>query len=302
MKQEKLPWMQFDVTDWLVSRSVQLMTRIERSIYIDLLCYQWRDGSVSADLEELALILHVPFEDMEKAWIRISKNFEPHPSMPGQLVNMRLHQEAQNARDKRETNRQNVAKRWDKQRGQPAAPPAANPPKEPAAPAGLFDGDTPVEPPNNGRSSNREEELDNSLPNGKGQPAADESSIVMTPYAIATRVLTQAHAALGWQPPQRRDIQRQLRPIDPIPSLVAIYGEKVTAELFVLASTTWRTAASWTGVCDQRNQLHEQLTGKRPATRQPANRETLAEAEARLLRELSEQDNAIDAEFEEGAA
>ena len=39
------PWFKFFPSDWLLSRTVRLMTAEQRGIYIQLLCEQWYGGN-----------------------------------------------------------------------------------------------------------------------------------------------------------------------------------------------------------------------------------------------------------------
>ena len=125
-QKEQLPWLPFDVDDWLLSRSVRIMSRIERSLYIDLLAFQWRDGSIPADLAELAALLAMPADEMAAAWARIGRQFVPVEGDEHNLVNARLLTIRQEQEHVREI-RANASKENGKRGGRPRKQPDQNP-------------------------------------------------------------------------------------------------------------------------------------------------------------------------------
>ena len=88
----KSPAFQFYPSDWLSSTNITLMTPAQEGAYIRLLCHAWNDPDCSIPDDDAALaVLTRLFEgwfDGGSAIVR--KNFEPHPEIPGRLVNARL--------------------------------------------------------------------------------------------------------------------------------------------------------------------------------------------------------------------
>ncbi len=54
---KRLQWFPFYGDDWLLSPTVRKMTWEHRGVYLELLCWQWRDGSLPADPETLARMI-----------------------------------------------------------------------------------------------------------------------------------------------------------------------------------------------------------------------------------------------------
>ena len=52
-----LPWFPFFATDWIADAQVRSMTAEQRGIYVDLLAWQWREGSLPVDEEQVAAML-----------------------------------------------------------------------------------------------------------------------------------------------------------------------------------------------------------------------------------------------------
>src|SRR5690348_1538450 len=50
----RFPWIEFQATTWLASRTVKEMTMAERGIYITLLAINWRDGEIIWDAAQLS--------------------------------------------------------------------------------------------------------------------------------------------------------------------------------------------------------------------------------------------------------
>lgn len=85
------------------------------------------------------------------------------------------------------------------------------------------------------------------------------------------RVMSVVHAALGWAVPKPIDVKVHLKPDSPLPVLIAEYGEDMAANLFLHAHKTWGVdhKPTWSAVARQRNQLHEQVTGKKNGSTTP---------------------------------
>jgi uncharacterized protein YdaU (DUF1376 family) len=62
--------------DWLADAQVRMLSLEERGAYMDLLCYQWREGSLPDDPVSLARMLGVTIEEFEEVWQSIEAFFE----------------------------------------------------------------------------------------------------------------------------------------------------------------------------------------------------------------------------------
>jgi uncharacterized protein YdaU (DUF1376 family) len=99
----KSPAFQFYARDFLADEHVARMGNVETGIYIRLLCFCWLEGSIPADLEELALMLpRTSGKELEKAWRVVGRCFDPHPTEPGRYVQQRLDRERQKQANRRE--------------------------------------------------------------------------------------------------------------------------------------------------------------------------------------------------------
>lgn len=61
---EPLPYFKWFWRDWRANRKVQRLHYVARGLYRDLLDEQWENGSLPADVEELADICSCPVEVM----------------------------------------------------------------------------------------------------------------------------------------------------------------------------------------------------------------------------------------------
>jgi len=82
----EFPWMPAYTSDWLLSKSVRLMTMTQRGLYWELLCISWRDQGIPENLEDIATLTGLPLDEIEAAWVRVGKMFVPGDE-PGTLVN-----------------------------------------------------------------------------------------------------------------------------------------------------------------------------------------------------------------------
>jgi uncharacterized protein YdaU (DUF1376 family) len=86
----KAPAFQFYAGDYLADESVQLMTLEEEGIYIRLLAYCWREGSIPADVESLARLC----KDADRALMtRPMACFLASKKETGRLIHPRLEEE-----------------------------------------------------------------------------------------------------------------------------------------------------------------------------------------------------------------
>ena len=176
MAAPEMPWFPFWVDRWLLSRSVRLMTYEQRGIYLELLCMAWRDGSLPADIEDLAGLLGIDADRMEAAWRRIGRMFKPRED--GHLINewqeeIRAEQQAKNALQKSksalgvEARRRKAAERN----------PQVNPRVDPTL-----------------TQLDEELELETDAPKGAGTPAPTrtETFVSLLPESHRTRAMAEA--------------------------------------------------------------------------------------------------------------
>jgi len=88
---KKLPWFRFHATDWLTSPTVQLMTRAQKSMLIDLLCYIHGSGNcrlqaTQAQAARLLKIFESESEEFDHVWNQLiecpeSPDCVTHPKM-----------------------------------------------------------------------------------------------------------------------------------------------------------------------------------------------------------------------------
>ncbi len=62
----ELPWFPFYPADWLLSPSVRRMSYEARGAYVELLCYQWREGSLPVSAGDCAALTGVPVNLIEQ--------------------------------------------------------------------------------------------------------------------------------------------------------------------------------------------------------------------------------------------
>lgn len=81
-------------TDWLQSETVSGMTLEQQGAYWRLLCFGWLHDGIPADLERLRSMLgSPPRRRFEALWAVVGPCWEPHPTVPGRLVNPRQEHE-----------------------------------------------------------------------------------------------------------------------------------------------------------------------------------------------------------------
>jgi uncharacterized protein YdaU (DUF1376 family) len=86
----KHPWMPFYVADWLVGTA--MLSPAEKGIYIDLLAFQWDNGSIPGDdVRALARVARCDLAEMEAAWPALRPKFTRSDS--GGWCNARLEAE-----------------------------------------------------------------------------------------------------------------------------------------------------------------------------------------------------------------
>jgi hypothetical protein len=66
------------------------MTNRETGVYVRLLAFQWVEGSITNDLDDLAALVKEPRRDFDMMWRRVGKCFVPTPGDKNRLQNNRL--------------------------------------------------------------------------------------------------------------------------------------------------------------------------------------------------------------------
>ena len=90
MSEPQPPAFQFYASDYLSSSKVQQMPLEAQGAYMRLLCYNWQDGTIPADIESLAKLCGVTRNRMKKLWIFLRDSFSVAENFPDKLVNERL--------------------------------------------------------------------------------------------------------------------------------------------------------------------------------------------------------------------
>jgi len=104
-----LKWFPLDVDAFELDEAARTMTFAQRGIFVSLLCWQWREGSVPSDRNALKTGLAVrTVSDRKHLWLVIRKCFVDDGSKTGRLVNPKLAEVrvAQQSRMRGATNRQ----------------------------------------------------------------------------------------------------------------------------------------------------------------------------------------------------
>ena len=84
----KPPAFQWYATDWLSDGKIALWTLAAKGAFVDLLCVQWKEGSIPEDPVQLAKLLRVDGRTFAPIWRQISDRFSRES--PEKLANIRL--------------------------------------------------------------------------------------------------------------------------------------------------------------------------------------------------------------------
>lgn len=90
MASSKAPAFQFYAADWLSDEQVQLMTLEEEGVYIRLIAYCWREGSIPADTKAISRLCKGASEEAIQSVLGC---FDEHPNYPGRMKHPRLEKE-----------------------------------------------------------------------------------------------------------------------------------------------------------------------------------------------------------------
>jgi uncharacterized protein YdaU (DUF1376 family) len=110
----KRPAFQFYPREYLTDEHVVLMNLEEQGAYVRLLCHQWLEGSVPAEIPALARLCGVAPAKMKRLWVCIAPKFQATPD--GRLVNERLERARKDTEEwkatQAEAGRRGAEKRW----------------------------------------------------------------------------------------------------------------------------------------------------------------------------------------------
>lgn len=124
----KSPAFQFYAADYLADEHVQLMSLEEEGIYIRLLAYCWREGSIPS---EPKLLQRLCKGGSTEAITMVLTRFIPHPDLPSRMVHPRLEEERKKQEHWREKSaeggRKSAASRSKSTRTQEPPPPDDEP-------------------------------------------------------------------------------------------------------------------------------------------------------------------------------
>lgn len=89
---DKLPWFPFFAGDWMNDGKRFGLTWAQQGMYIFLLSYQWREGSIPGDKASLMRILSLTETEFDESWPMLGACFEQCSSIAGAvlIVNSRL--------------------------------------------------------------------------------------------------------------------------------------------------------------------------------------------------------------------
>jgi uncharacterized protein YdaU (DUF1376 family) len=119
MARNKLPYYSMYPSDFDTDEKVRGMTDEEVGFFVRCLNHSWINGSIPADLDELARILQRDSKYVHRVWRRVGRCFVSPIDQQDRLVNPRQEEERALAEQKSEKAREKVNKRWAKQHHKP---------------------------------------------------------------------------------------------------------------------------------------------------------------------------------------
>jgi uncharacterized protein YdaU (DUF1376 family) len=87
------PAFQFYPSDFLVDENVVMMGMAERGVYITLMSYCWREGTIPADVVRLSRFCNLDEQTMAPLWTVVQVCFEQSAEDASRLVHPRLETE-----------------------------------------------------------------------------------------------------------------------------------------------------------------------------------------------------------------
>ncbi len=239
------------------------MSLAERGAYIELLAYQWEDGFIPDDIEELSRMIGVSVADFRKLWLRLVQVF-PLSEM-GKRANPVMEKDRIEADRKRDQLIQNGTK--------------GGRPKKPKEKQTGNQKET-KQKPNGFLLLNQNESKSKAIPDtdtytvtkvteGQAEKIVDETHFdppepKPKPYDVAKDALCAFAEALGQPGPSAVDIRRYLKPTSGLQQMVSEFGQELAVRLAVEAFSDWKGRFSWDGLHRQRYAIKAKLDGKFP--------------------------------------
>jgi len=118
-----LPWFKLYVTHFLTTEALRLMSNAALGLYLRLICYCWREGSVPADEAALARLTTTDPREMQKHWPEVSKQFTNCTQVPARLRLQWLDDQREQSLAYRERQVRAGQSRWIKDQRATAQPP-----------------------------------------------------------------------------------------------------------------------------------------------------------------------------------
>ena len=111
------PSFQFYPADYLSDMKVRMLSWSSRGLYIELLCYCWREGWIPADSSAIAQLWGCHDLAIIEPCLRL---FRPHPDDPEKLIHKRLEDEKlkqdSHRKERSESGKRGAKARWDKEK------------------------------------------------------------------------------------------------------------------------------------------------------------------------------------------
>jgi len=111
-REGKAPAFPFYAADWLADLKMSLAGHEAKGVFVDLLCFAWREGGLPTDEVSLAEICRLHLNRFRPVWKKIGDRFV-HDSSTNRLVSARMEAERKRQEDKREKNTRAAKVRWD---------------------------------------------------------------------------------------------------------------------------------------------------------------------------------------------
>jgi hypothetical protein len=109
----RAPAFQFYPADYLADMRIRMLSWASRGLYIDLLCYCWREGWIPSDSSAIAQLCHCHDTAIIEPCLAL---FFPHPDDPGKLIHLSLEAEREKQKAFREERKasgiKGAVKRW----------------------------------------------------------------------------------------------------------------------------------------------------------------------------------------------
>lgn len=230
MNEGKHFWFPLYVSEWLLVAVKHGLTLAAQGSYMRLLCFQWDNGGLPDDEPTLSRFVGSTPQEFAGIWREIAQFFPVGDDGQRRNQNLETVRAAQNERS--EKARTLAAKRW------------GNRP----------DGDTPEAPkPAKKKTTKATPEPKEAAP--KPPPKPND------PYPKVERVLNAVREKLDGSPVTVIDVKRWLKDGSAVLSLIEMFGEAETVDLYVYAANNWNGGASWQGVYTQRDAIRLQMNG-----------------------------------------